>query len=187
MAKDQPEGSPGLGVDSRGDPAVDPTKNVRELVEAAMQRQDDLRDGAKSLFKAMMDGVQKYIDSKIDGNDRLSTERHEFTRRELSNIEQRRLEHKEDTRSTVDTAFAGAEKAIAKSERAAADQIKSVESTVDDLKDRVLRLETTQQTKTETRSDGRSNIGMVVGILGAIFGFLMLATVVITNLMRGAG
>jgi hypothetical protein len=36
--------NPGLGVDARGDPVVDPTKNVLDLVSAAIKRQDDLRD-----------------------------------------------------------------------------------------------------------------------------------------------
>ena len=36
--------TPGLGVDAGGGPVVDPTENVRELVEAAIKRQDDLRE-----------------------------------------------------------------------------------------------------------------------------------------------
>lgn len=34
----------GLGVDAKGNPVVDPTANVRELVDAAIRRQDDLRE-----------------------------------------------------------------------------------------------------------------------------------------------
>lgn len=34
---------PGAGVDSKGQPVLDPTKNVLDLVEAAIKRQDDLR------------------------------------------------------------------------------------------------------------------------------------------------
>jgi hypothetical protein len=37
-------GPDGLGVDAQGNPVRDPTKNVLDLVEAAIQRQDDLRD-----------------------------------------------------------------------------------------------------------------------------------------------
>lgn len=33
-----------MGVDASGGPVVDPTENVRELVEAAIKRQDDLRE-----------------------------------------------------------------------------------------------------------------------------------------------
>lgn len=156
-------------------PVPDPTVLTTDALRREIKASTDLTN-------AKLEALAYRLDTKIDGNDRLSAERHEFTRRELANIEQRRLEHKEDTRSTVDTAFAGAEKAIAKSERAAADQIKSVEGSVDDLKDRVLRLETQQQTKVETRGDTRSNVGMIVGVLGAIFGFIMLAAVVIKGL-----
>jgi hypothetical protein len=35
---------PGAGVDSAGNPVLDPTKNVLDLVDAAMRRQDDLRE-----------------------------------------------------------------------------------------------------------------------------------------------
>jgi hypothetical protein len=38
------QGSPGPSTDRHNDPVVDPTANVRELVEAAIQRQDDLRE-----------------------------------------------------------------------------------------------------------------------------------------------
>lgn len=36
--------SAGAGVDSEGRPVLDPTKNVLDLVEAAIKRQDDLRE-----------------------------------------------------------------------------------------------------------------------------------------------
>jgi len=37
-------GLPGMGVDAHGGPVIDPTANVLALVEAANQRQDDLRE-----------------------------------------------------------------------------------------------------------------------------------------------
>ena len=39
-----PGSSPGPGVDRYGAPVIDPTKNVLQLVEAAIARQDDLRE-----------------------------------------------------------------------------------------------------------------------------------------------
>jgi hypothetical protein len=36
--------NPGAGVDSEGRPVLDPTKNVLDLVEASIKRQDDLRE-----------------------------------------------------------------------------------------------------------------------------------------------
>lgn len=145
------------------DPTILTTDSLRREIAAST-----------SLTDAKLEALSQRLDTKIDGNAALSEERHNFTRRELIAGEERRLEHKKDTKDTVDTAFAGAEKAIAKSERAAADQIKSVESTVNDLKDRVLRLETQQQTKTEGRDDSRSNVGMIVGVVGAMFGFIVI-------------
>src|SRR5687768_17871694 len=35
--------NPGIGADAQGNPVIDPSKNVLDLVEAAIQRQDDLR------------------------------------------------------------------------------------------------------------------------------------------------
>lgn len=35
---------PGLATDASGGPVIDPTANVRELVDAAIKRQDDLRE-----------------------------------------------------------------------------------------------------------------------------------------------
>jgi hypothetical protein len=39
-----PGAGKGMGVDRQGGPVVDPTKNVLDLVESAMRRQDDLRN-----------------------------------------------------------------------------------------------------------------------------------------------
>lgn len=38
--------NPGQGADAQGNPVIDPTKNVLDLVESAIKRQDDLRDAA---------------------------------------------------------------------------------------------------------------------------------------------
>jgi hypothetical protein len=37
-------GDPGPGVDAQGRPVIDPTQNVLDLVDAAIRRQDDLRE-----------------------------------------------------------------------------------------------------------------------------------------------
>jgi chromosome segregation ATPase len=166
----------GEGVGKTASPVIDPTKNVLDLVTAAIERQDDLRAGEAKLYD----------------------ERHENVQREFDNIERRRTEHKSDTKVAVDAAFtaakeavreqaAASDKAISKSEATVSGQIKAVEGTVDDLKDRIGKLETQQQTKIETRSDSRSNVGMIVGILGAVFGFLMFVAVVAIAMLRPTG
>lgn len=189
---------PGREEESAAGPAIDPTKNVLDLVGAAITRQDDLRGAGASLFHALLEGLQRYIDTKIDGHIRLSNERYEGVQREFQSIEARRIEHKGDTKSAVDAAFSAAkeavkeqaassDKAILKSEGTVGGQIKAVEGTVDDLKDRVGKLETQQQTKTEVRSDNRSNTAMIAALVGVALSFLMLATVIAIAALRQGG
>jgi sulfite reductase alpha subunit-like flavoprotein len=47
--------NPGPGVDATGQPVIDPTQNVLDLVRAAIQRQDDLRDMADKHSKEVRD------------------------------------------------------------------------------------------------------------------------------------
>lgn len=53
------ETRPGVAVDARGGQVIDPTKNVLDLVEAAIRRQDDLRVGSEKLFQAKLDALEK--------------------------------------------------------------------------------------------------------------------------------
>src|ERR1039458_3377097 len=48
----QPSGGP--AVDKRGDAVVDPTRNVLDLVGAAIQRQDDLRHAESSHIREVV-------------------------------------------------------------------------------------------------------------------------------------
>lgn len=137
-------------------PTPDPTVLTTDALRREIKASTDLTN-------AKLEALTRFLETKIDGNAALSEERHRLTRRELAAGEERRLEHKKDTKDNVDTAFA-----------AAADQIKSVDSTVNDLKERVLRLETQQQTKIETRGDGRSGVMMIVGVIGSGVGLLAL-------------
>jgi hypothetical protein len=46
-------GEPGPGVDARGQPVIDPTKNVLDLVAAEAKRQDDLRRMSDNHFQQL--------------------------------------------------------------------------------------------------------------------------------------
>jgi hypothetical protein len=46
--------NPGHAVDSQGQPAIDPTKNVLDLVAAAIQRQDDLRSAESRHIRELL-------------------------------------------------------------------------------------------------------------------------------------
>ncbi|MBC7602078.1 MAG: hypothetical protein H7255_05380, partial [Ramlibacter sp.] len=116
--------------------------------------------------------------------------------REFALIESRRIEQKNDTKTAVDAALSAAqrpvrgqaaasEKAIIKSETGVAAsslqqaqtfsaQLKGVETTLSDTKDRVGKLETQKQTSEDTRSGIRLDVGMVVGLLGLLIAIVVL-------------
>lgn len=85
---------PGMGVDREGEPVIDPTKNVLDLVAAAIQRQDDLRDGQKELLLAYIVHVK------------------ELSALEFRLTERIRVEQKKDTKDAVDAALTAAKDAF---------------------------------------------------------------------------
>jgi hypothetical protein len=169
-----PPPEPGLGVDAAGGPVVDPTKNVLDLVAAAITRQDDLRGAAGSLFQALLGGLQQFIEAKFSGYEKLTDSRFAGIEREFATVERNRLEQKNDTKVAVDAALTSAKELV-----------KEQGTTLNDLRDRLGKVETELRTKAEVHSSGRSDIGMIVGIIGAILGFVsLLVTIVVV--MRGA-
>jgi hypothetical protein len=62
-------GSPGPAVDRAGNPVVDPTKNVLDLVRAAIQRQDDLRSIESNHIREMA-GLRSDFESRLREADR---------------------------------------------------------------------------------------------------------------------
>lgn len=54
--------SPGLPIDSGGNPTVDPTENVKALTEAANMRQDDLREASDKYNAAQINHVKEIQD-----------------------------------------------------------------------------------------------------------------------------
>jgi hypothetical protein len=66
------DGNPGIPVDSQGGPTIDPTKNVLDLVLAAVTRLDDLMDAATSRIDdlatretARQDELRNALDSRL--------------------------------------------------------------------------------------------------------------------------
>lgn len=54
MAEDEKRGSAGPATDRNNSPVIDPTANVKDLVVAGMERQDDLRHAQELLFTAQL-------------------------------------------------------------------------------------------------------------------------------------
>jgi len=55
------ENRPGIGIDATGGSTVDPTKNVLDLVEAAVKRQDDLRSSFNEYFNTKVLHIQEIV------------------------------------------------------------------------------------------------------------------------------
>src|SRR4026207_1988190 len=57
------QGTPGLGIDTRGGAVLDPTENVKALSEASNIRQDDLRQAADRLTEEKVAGIRRALES----------------------------------------------------------------------------------------------------------------------------
>lgn len=173
----------GLPADAQGNPAIDPTKNVLDLVHAAIKRQDDLRDAIGELREAKLAGLSGVMHVEL-----------EAIKREFALIESRRQEQKTDTKVAVDAALSAAkdavkeqaaasEKAILKSETSAGEQSKqnavtftaqmaSVTLMLADVKERVGKLESMKQGGEEVRTRQRNDIGTMIGVAGFVSALL---------------
>jgi SMC interacting uncharacterized protein involved in chromosome segregation len=63
----EPRPLPGVPVDGMGGPTVDPTKNVLDLVEAAVKRLDDLAQERERAIQAQVHRLDDMRDTRIDG------------------------------------------------------------------------------------------------------------------------
>jgi len=169
----------GQPIDGSGQFAIDPTKNVLDMVEAAVKRIDDLREADKELFVAKMEGMNTSREARFNSIER------EFTL-----IESRRQEQKTDTKVAVDAALSAAkdavkeqaaasEKAILKSETSAGEQSKqnaatftvgmaNITTMLSDVKERVGKIESLKQGIDDTRSNSRLDLGALIGVGGFV-------------------
>lgn len=190
--------NPGLAVDAGGNPVIDPTKNVLDLVTASERRLDDLAAAAEKLSSVKHEHSRELI--------RLNAQH----ARELREAETKRL----DAIRAVDTAAAAV---LANQVASSASTLRDLVATTaaaaataaagiyNPLADRVSQLERTSYEgsgkatvadpmmarmvdavealrsnmsegvgKRDGREDARSNVGMWVGVGGAVFAFLSL-------------
>jgi hypothetical protein len=107
-APDQTDSSPGPGVDIHGQPVIDPTKNVLDLVTAAIQRQDDLR-AVEARHVREIAVLQKELRESEQAR---VQEQFAAIHRELELVERYRVEQKQDTEQAVQAALAAAKEAV---------------------------------------------------------------------------
>jgi hypothetical protein len=120
---------------------------------------------AREITNAKLEGLEKAYLVRFDGIER-----------EFHLINERRIEQKIDTKSAVDAAFNAAKEAVTKSEINSTEairqqnatfsaELKGVIDTLNDVKDRVNRMEAVTQGISETRTGQRLDINMIVAVL----------------------
>jgi hypothetical protein len=146
-----------------------------------------------------MEGLRELLFARIDSQKDVENERFRSVAQQLTLVERQRVEQKEDTKAAVDAALIAqkeavkeqtiaSEKSIAKSEAATTKQLDQQAVTfrtaidgvlviLNDLKERVGRLEAMKQGGTEVRD--RFSQGWAV-VLGGVFALVGIGTLIIS-------
>ncbi len=165
--------APGIPVDAHGGVTVDPTKNVLDLVTAAIRRQDDLREAENRLQNAMREAEAKRL-SDLRAADTTAADR-------AAGAETRRVNELAQQKQAFDLELARINKSsLDSSALLLASAVKELKT---DFSDRTAKLE---QFANEQR--GRSSAGSetwaLIGVLVAIVVMLMVGIGLIFNLTR---
>jgi hypothetical protein len=148
--------------------------------------------------------LKELVETKIDGETEVNKQKFRSIDAQFTAIEAWRQEQKIDTKTAVDAALSAAEKgrrdaaeasdkAIAKSETAAKEQMnqqtqtfgertKSMEGTISDLKDRVLRIEAMTvgitQNRAETRVQRQDSQSLIFALIGVAISVIIVGVTI---------
>ena len=170
--------STGPGVDVRGNPVVDPTKNVLNLVEAAIQRQDDLREAESRHVREIIS-----IQSAHSASMRLAeAARIDAIRAVDVGAVQRDKEVSAQHASTLAAQVALSAEAV---RVALAGAMEPIQKDIADLRRAQYEAQGVRTNVGETRdvkAESRLTVGMVVGVIG-----LLIALSTVFFMMVGIG
>jgi hypothetical protein len=175
--------TPGQGVDSEGRPVIDPTQNVLDLVQAAIQRQDDLREMSEKMAELRAQHSQEMRRAEAD---RLNA---------IREVDVGAVQRAAEVQLAQATALATQTATLAETLRAGqAQALVPLQAAIDELRRAQYEAQGGRAQVVETRAgvgDSRSNVGMIVGIIGAglaLIGVtcsgLAIATTVVVALTR---
>ena len=150
-------------------PPFDPSKNVLDLVEAAIKRLDDLAAMRDKVWEAELRAVHD----------------------KFAAVERLRLENKNDSKSAVDAALAAAKELVSSQATTAKEAMEQqantstaalngLLNTINDLKERVGAVENVKLGIESHKTDARLTVGMVMGVVGGLVGLLLLIIAVAT-------
>lgn len=156
---------PGPGVDAQGNQVVDPTKNVLDLVSAAIKRQDDLREVEGRHIREILDIRQELGKQLRDAETaRLNA---------IREVDVAQVQRAAEVQAAQQTAIATTVATTAEAMRVSlAASLEPIQSAIQDLR-RVQYESVGQKTQVvETQAKG-ANAGLWIGLAVAGGGFLV--------------
>ncbi len=148
---------PGIPVDARGNPTIDPTKNVLDLVRAESLRQDGLRDAQKEMHGHALSMLEKFQNFARDSESKLQT-----WQRQAESV---RIDQLAQLRQVYETRIA---EMLAVSVKSTSDlvstQLVQIQATFNDRVSKLEQFRWESGGSHDRDQDRRSNIGSVVGI-----------------------
>jgi len=171
----------GLGVDAVGDPVVDPTRNVLDLVGAAIQRQDDLRAADQRLADEARRHSREIAEVRAGYEDRLraqEAERINAIRQIDVNAVQRAAEVSAQQAQTLAAQVAQSAEALRTQVQAAASAattalaaaLEPIQKDIADLR----RAQYEAQGKQGQQGESRLNLGAIFGGLAVLVSIIAL-------------
>jgi cobalamin biosynthesis Mg chelatase CobN len=177
--------NPGLGVDAAGNPVVDPTRNVLDLVAAAIARQDDLRE-AESRHVRELAELRAEFQHELR---QAETERINAIRAvDVQAVQQ--ASSVQETRATALAAQVAASAEAMRSQVAAAATaaatslaaaLEPVQKDIADLRRAQYEAQGQKTQVTETRASGGAIIGFVIGGIGVVIAIITVVALFVAS------
>lgn len=202
MSFTEPSGNMGPATDRHNEPVVDPTKNVLDLVGAAISRQDDLRstatDHITELLKVQSGHTKELLNLHADHQRQMATkesdrldairavDRDAVTRAaEVSATQANTLAVQvaasaEALRNQVETSRVATETRLASS-------LAPITESIELLRAAQYAQQGERAARVETREQGNWSIGLVVTIVAVVFSVILGIVGIYVGLSRGGG
>jgi len=156
-------------------PVPDPTVLTTSQLLREIQGVERSLSALKELTESDLEGLEAVVAEKFNSVDT-----------QFSLIERQRVEQKTDTGNALAAALAAAKEAVTKNEEATKEQLAQLKNTFDtaiagvqallnDLRDRVGRIENVKQGGQEQRTEDRAGINSTTAIIGALVAVVILA------------
>ena len=194
----------GIPVDAFGGPTVDPTRNVLDLVDAAVRRQDDLRQANATHIEEKLTAFEGFIKDFIAAYDKRYEQRYEASQKALEAALVAQKDAVKEAfaaqKEAINAALASADRAVSKAEVASEKRFEGVnefraqlgdqqrtlmpraeaENRLGTLAEKVGILESFRTEMLSRGTGTKEGYGWAVGIIGFVLTILAVLGAVIT-------